>query len=224
MKDYRLNGRLLSAAKYVRQGARFADIGTDHAYLPIFLLSSGAVSYAVCADINEGPLNSARMNASECGITESIEFVLTDGIKALENKNITDYAVCGMGGELIADIIEKAPHLKSKGIRLILGPMSRQAYLRSYLARSGFAVIAEDYSLDAGKYYLTVVAEYTGACREISAEEAEIGSVEAPLSDEARGYLEGKAKSYLKAIEGKKKGKEDFARELLIYNRIRDIL
>ena len=62
-----INARLLSAAELVRQGAVFADVGTDHAYLPLFLLDKGKIERAVCADINVGPLNSARANAHEAG-------------------------------------------------------------------------------------------------------------------------------------------------------------
>ena len=73
-----LNPRLMTAAEFVRQGARFADVGTDHAYLPIFLLSEGKISHAVCSDINEGPLASAVANAREAGLYEKMDFVLTN--------------------------------------------------------------------------------------------------------------------------------------------------
>ncbi len=224
MKDSRISERLLSASKYVRQGARFADIGTDHAYLPIFLLSERRISHAVCADINKGPLDCARKHAEESGINGNIEFVLTDGASGLENKGITDYAVCGMGGELIADIIDRAPHLKDKKIRLILGAMSRQAHLRTYLYKNGFDIVNEDYALDSGKYYLILVAEYTGVPREISLAEAEIGMAKAPLSDAARGYFEGKARSYLNAAKGKEKGGDNSLDLMFIYEEMRKLL
>ena len=93
-----INARLLSAAELTRQDATFADIGTDHAYLPLFLLDEGRIKYAYCCDINEGPLDSARRNAEERGRLDKCEFILTDGAAVLSGKGITDYAICGMGG------------------------------------------------------------------------------------------------------------------------------
>ena len=104
------NARLASAAELVRQNAIFADIGTDHAYLPLFLLESGRINFAYCSDINEGPLASARKNAEERGMVDKMDFILTDGATVLRDRGITDYAICGMGGELIADIIHRAPN------------------------------------------------------------------------------------------------------------------
>lgn len=218
MKSYAIGKRLLSASGFVRQGAYFADIGTDHAYLPLFLLRAGRISRAVCADINKGPLESARRNAAELGYTDSVTFVLTDGAMGLSDMGITDYAICGMGGELIADIIERSPHLKAKGIRLILQPMSKQGALRRYLAKSGFCVIGEDYSYDGGKYYLCLAAEYSGVCREISDFEAEFGDVgpRASFSDAKHGYFETKIRALKRAADGKGKGGEaSLERELL---------
>ena len=211
MKSPALGKRLLSASGFVRQGAYFADIGTDHAYLPLFLLGEGRITRAVCADINAGPLDSARRNAEEFGYTDSVSFVLTDGAEGLSDMGITDYAICGMGGELICKIIESSPHLKERGVRLILQPMSRQSTLRKYLAKSGFTNVGEEYSLDGGKYYLCLAAEYTGEAREISDFEAEFGEVgpRAEFSPEKLGYFEVKINALKRAAAGKRISGQD---------------
>ena len=82
--------RLLSAAEFVRQGAYFADIGTDHAYLPLFLLKEGKIPRAVCADINRGPLESAQKNAEAEGLSDKIKFFLADGAASLSDEGISD--------------------------------------------------------------------------------------------------------------------------------------
>ena len=203
-----LDGRLRSAAKFVRQGAVFADVGTDHAHLPIFLLQSGIATRACLSDINEGPLASARENAREAGLLEKIEFCLTDGASALAGRGITDVAVCGMGGELISRIIEDAAWLKCEGIRLILQPMTRPAHLRRTLARLGFFTVAEDYSSADGKLYVCICAEYNGHPREISDTEAEIGAIysENDNNNLQINYLEAKKRALLRAAEGKRLG------------------
>ena len=210
-----LDKRLLSCADFVRAGAVFADIGTDHGYLPIFLLKTGRIERAYLSDVNSGPLSSAERNAAAEGLTDRCEFILTDGAAALSGKGITDYAICGMGGELIARIIEDAPHLKDGSVRLVLQPMTKQEHLRRYLALTGFTILHERFSFDAGKYYVTMVAEYCGECREISFEEAELG-LEA-THDEDRveylGFLEGKRRAARIALRGKETGGYDTADE-----------
>lgn len=200
-----LNARLLSAAELVRQNAILADIGTDHAYLPLFLLDGGRISCAFCCDINEGPLASARRNAEERGRLDSCEFVLTDGAAVLDGRGITDYTICGMGGELIADIIHRAPHLKDPSVNLILQPMSRQEKLREYLAEAGFSVSCESYSYDAGKYYVCLLATYNGHRRSLSPLEAIVGSAESRFlgGEQRKKYLESKLHSIERAYAGK---------------------
>lgn len=214
-----LNARLLSAAELTRQDATFADIGTDHAYLPLFLLDQGKIKFAYCCDINEGPLASARRNAEERGRLSETDFILTDGAAVLSDKGITDYAICGMGGELIADIIDRAPHLKDKEVNLILQPMTRQEKLRAYLASAGFEITHESYSFDAGKYYVCLGATYCGECREISPIEAVAGSKNAIFSNrECRiKYLEAKLKSLERAYLGKREAgnQSDADKELI---------
>ena len=185
-----LDKRLLSCADYVRVGAVLADIGTDHGYLPLFLLREGRIQRAYLCDVNEGPLSSAKRNASADGLIDKCEFILTDGAAALSGKGITDYTICGMGGELIARIIGDAAHLKVVGTRLILQPMTKQESLRKYLTSSGFSILDEKFSFDSGKYYVTLLAEYTGECREMSDTEAELG-IDVPHTTD-REALNGK--------------------------------
>ena len=215
MREKGLNLRLMSAVGFVRQGAVFADIGTDHAYLPLFLLSEGRIERAVLADINEGPLESARRNAEATPYADKVELCLTDGAAALQGKGITDYAICGMGGELIADIIERAPHLRDESLNLILQPMSRQSVLRRYLASRGFSITAECYSEDSGKLYVCMQVKFVGEYREISDAEAEFGwkTTEIVNKNLQKEYIKQKKQSLTRAAYGKRLGGEDTSAE-----------
>ena len=150
----------MSAAAYVRRGSAVADIGTDHAWLPIYLIERGIAPRAVAADINEGPLNRARINIPK-GMKDKIELRLTDGLRGIESTAPDDILICGMGGELIARIIKDAPFTKNKKIRLVLQPMTKAAYLREFLLFEGFSIIGETLSFD-DRIYQTLCAEYTG--------------------------------------------------------------
>lgn len=211
MKNFTLDERLSCAAKFVRQGARFADIGTDHAYLPIFLLKSGVIDYAVCSDINEGPLASARENAREAGVFDKIDFTLANGADKLSDKNVTDVAICGMGGELIADIITRAQHLRRDGVRLILQPMSKSAATRRALAALGFRINDECYSESQGKLYVTICADYTAQTRDIDEREAELGAEVFLIGAVGvkREYLLKKLHALRRAADGKRMGGEE---------------
>ena len=226
MRNFTLDGRLSSAAKFVLQGARFADIGTDHAYLPIFLLESGRIDYAVCSDINEGPLASARENARTAGVYGKIDFTLANGADALIDKDITDVAICGMGGELIAEIVRRAEFLRNEGVRLILQPMSKFSALRRELALLGYEAEEEEYSASQGKLYLTICASYTGKVKEISDVEAEFGKEEflTDIWGAKRKFLEKRAAALRRTIAGKDKGGESSCTEKKLYGYLNKIL
>ena len=173
---FALDGRLTSAAQFVRHGARLADIGTDHAYLPIRLLLDGRIQSAVACDVNSGPLEKAKTNIAKYHLQDKIDCLLGDGLAPVADAKITDAAICGMGGELIARIIADAPFVRNSAVRLILQPMTHQGHLRKYLLSSGFSIIGEALSESDGKIYQCICAEFGGVgSTEYSPAELEIG-------------------------------------------------
>ncbi len=220
-----LDARLSVAAEYVRQDAVFADIGCDHAYLPVFLLKSGRIKRAICADIAEKPLQSAKTNVAENGLSDFVDFYLTDGLFGLDGLGITDISICGMGGELITDILNSAEFVKNEKINLILQPMTRQADLRRYLAYNGFVIKEECVAVAAKKIYFCILASYVGTPYEISDMEAELGAYNiknpTPLF---LTYAEKKAEALEKIAEGKAISDTDSAYESGLVLRIRTYL
>lgn len=199
-----LSERLLAVASLVRDGAVLADIGTDHAYLPIALLQSGKIKSAVCADINEGPLSLAKMNAKKAGVDSKIKFYLSDGFDKIPSDGITDVSICGMGGELILDIVSRATPFLSNGARLILQPMSREWVLRRGLYSLGFEIVREEFTFDTGKYYILMLVRFTGEKKDIDETVAYVGDskTRAEISKAQIGYFKTKRRALQKSVDG----------------------
>ena len=218
-----LSPRLLCVANLVRQGAVLADVGTDHAYLPLFLLSVGKIHRAICSDINEGPLQSARENASAEGLSDKITFLLTNGLSGVMPHAPTDIAICGMGGELIAEILEKSPDSHIRGVRFLLQPMTRQEHLRVALGRLGFSITEEKYTVEGEKAYLVIACEYTGEVREVGEVEATLGlrmQSCAPLSAQERAYFLKKEKALRRRRDGRARGEESTTDEDILLSHL----
>ena len=155
----KLDARLRAAAEAAGRCALFADIGSDHAKLALHLLETGAAAYAVCADIHASPLERGRQAAARTGLSERADFILSDGLDALpERPDVA--AVCGMGGELIADIVARALRRFPGGppIRFVLQPMTAADALRRFLWDNGFYIAEERYAVAAGKPYAVLTA------------------------------------------------------------------
>ena len=209
MNNFTLDARLLTVAALVRRGARFADVGTDHAYLPLYLLEEGIIASAVASDVAEGPLASARANAIAAGREGVLTLMLTNGLLGMDALGLTDIAICGMGGELIVDILMAAPFVKNPVVRLILQPMSRAEVLRAYLASEGFAVEEERYAIAAGRSYLCLAVSYTGTPYEVDPVCAVLGerSLRAPGDAVAySAYLDAREREALCRLRGKNSG------------------
>lgn len=148
-----LSKRLQAVADLVTPGLKVADIGTDHGYIPIWLMEHKKASFAVAMDINKGPLEKARENIRLHGLTSYIETRLSDGMKNLKAGEAESVVIAGMGGGLVMKILEDVKG-KSLGIReWILQPQSEIQKVRTYLRESGYCIVAEDMVLDEGKFY-----------------------------------------------------------------------
>ena len=151
-KQLELTPRLQLLADWVPQGTRLADVGTDHAYLPVWLILHGRVSCAIASDLRKGPLERARLTGLTYG-AENIEYRLCNGLAEIHSGEVDTVAIAGMGGETIASILSAAPWTKDGKHTLLLQPMTRSAQLRQFLMENGYVITREALVRDRGTIY-----------------------------------------------------------------------
>ncbi|MGM0212953.1 tRNA (adenine(22)-N(1))-methyltransferase [Enterococcus sp. AZ109] len=162
MNANELSPRLQIVANYVPQDARLADIGSDHAYLPVALVLNKKIQYAIAGEVVQGPYEAAQRQVAKNGLDQSIEVRLADGLEAVFLKDhINAITICGMGGVLIRDILARGKHLQrlSGTEKLILQPNVGEKQLRKWLAAEGYTITAEEILEDHRKVYEVIVAE-----------------------------------------------------------------
>lgn len=198
---FSLGPRLALCAALVREGSPLCDVGTDHAYLPIWLLKTGKVPRALACDINPGPLEAARRDGAKYEVGEALSFRLSDGLRAVLPQEAGDVVLAGMGGELILRIVGETPWLRDGAKRLVLQPMSSVAELRRGLAELGFQVLQEQAVVDGGKVYSAFSAAYQGA-------PVENGPLYPYLGKLIPGapHVEGYARKVLRSLEAQRQG------------------
>ncbi|MBQ3404230.1 MAG: SAM-dependent methyltransferase [Oscillospiraceae bacterium] len=147
----KLTKRLKAVADFVSPGSRVIDVGTDHAYVPVWLLQEGIAVGALACDIAPGPLSRARQTAEEADIREGISFVLTDGLRGLGPEDGDTVIMAGMGGETIISILSEAPWTIS--CKLIIQPQSKLSLLESWLCDRGYRLSAAVLVKDSGRIY-----------------------------------------------------------------------
>ena len=139
-----ISKRLLCCASMVQPGSRVADIGTDHGYLGIYLLQSGAARHVIACDLRKDPLENARRNAKLFGVDGEMELRLSDGLEKILPDEVDTVVMAGMGGDLIQKILSQCPWRKREGLQFILQPQSAGNVLRRWLCEDGFEIRREE--------------------------------------------------------------------------------
>ena len=163
MSKIKLDDRLSKVAGLVRNGKRVADIGTDHGYLVAYLVENGICPEGIAADLRKGPLENARQTVIQQGLSDKIRLILSDGLMNIPKESCDDIVIAGMGGNLIAEILDKAPWVKNENIHIVAQPMTHAEVLRQWFIDNGFEIVKEKTATDGKRYYCVISAAYTGA-------------------------------------------------------------
>ncbi|HBF0341568.1 TPA: SAM-dependent methyltransferase [Clostridioides difficile] len=158
----KLTDRLLKIASLVSDGKKIADIGTDHGYIPVYLLKEGKVPFAVLADVNKGPLDNAHKEVIQNNLLDKVDLRLGSGIEILEIGEVEEVIIAGMGGILISELLEAKKEVAHNVEKLILQPMQAQEELRYYLLNNRYEILEEVLVREDFRIYEIIVAKYTG--------------------------------------------------------------
>jgi tRNA (adenine22-N1)-methyltransferase len=160
VKLLRLGERLAAIAGFIKQGSKIVDVGTDHAYLPIYLVEQKKICCAVAGEVNRGPYLSAQAMLKKMRLTEQIKLRLGDGLAVIEPGEVDTAVIAGMGGPLIVEILNKQLNVTASLTRLVLQPMIAASLVRKWLIDNGWAIIDEALVREEGRLYEIIVAEY----------------------------------------------------------------
>ncbi|MFF2482000.1 tRNA (adenine(22)-N(1))-methyltransferase [Paenibacillus sp. NPDC058071] len=174
----KLSKRLQTIADCVTPGSRVADIGSDHALLPVYLLQKGTASSAIAGELNEGPYEAARKQASDAGMTSRLNVRRGDGLSVLQPGEADTVTIAGMGGSLMSDILEAGFAAgKLEGVKeLVLQPNVGEDLVRGWLLRRDWFLQGETILEEDGKIYEVLHALKMGDAAELERRNAELYS------------------------------------------------
>ena len=161
-KNSIIDDRLRLCASFVRDGSRLADIGTDHAYLPVWLCRIGKCSCAIAADVNAEPLKRGYETIADADMTDLVKTRLSDGLKEINIDEADDIVIAGMGGELISKIIDECSFKTDSSKHFILQPMTKSETLIKWLCDNGYEILNQDCCVASNKCYTVLLVKYTG--------------------------------------------------------------
>lgn len=200
----KLDNRLMAIADLVQKDKIFADIGTDHAYLPVYLVEKGIIKKAIAADLRVGPLDNARDAVVSYGYESQIELRLSDGLDNFKENEVEEIAVAGMGGLLISEFINRTEWLKNENVHLILQPMTHVEELRKTLFDNGFVIDKEVVAKDGDKLYIILSVYYYEGQTAYTDFDLIVGKL--PYNDDSlsKEYLTKIYNKYLKKLQALK--------------------
>ena len=214
-----MDSRLLTCAKLCT-GDVLCDVGTDHGYLPCYMIENGLCTKAFACDVAQGPLDSAIAHIKERSLSDKITAVLSDGLDSVDRNDITDVAIAGMGGELIAQIVTRCGWL-TDNINLVLQPMTKPKILRKKLYDSGFSVRQELACVSGRFVYSVMQVRYEKPAYACTDEYLHYGFVK-PDTDEGLRYLKDRSNKLFVAAQGMLRGgaKTELAEKLLALSEL----
>ncbi|RCL23285.1 tRNA (adenine-N(1))-methyltransferase [Pseudomonas sp. AFG_SD02_1510_Pfu_092] len=160
MNEQTLSRRLERVAAHVPHGARLADIGSDHGYLPVALMLRGRLEAAVAGEVAQTPFASAQRNVRKNGLEGRVTVRLADGLAAVEAQDrISVVSICGMGGDSMCEILEAGRQRLAGVSRLVLQPNGAERELRQWLAANGYRIVSEELLRENRFDYEIIVAE-----------------------------------------------------------------
>jgi tRNA (adenine22-N1)-methyltransferase len=160
----RLTPRLQAIANQIPAGSIVADIGSDHAYIPVYLLSNHLTTRVIASDSRPGPLQAACENLKLFNVDKMAELRLGDGLEVLNEADQVDVIViAGMGGETTISILDKGRGRLKLETRLVLQPMTSIGLVRTWLVENGFIILEEDIAQEGENYYEIIVAQFLNA-------------------------------------------------------------
>lgn len=216
----------------VDPGVRLADVGSDHAYLPIYLCAKGITPQAIASDINAGPVESAVNHINEYGMADKVHAVRADGLCGIDEFYPDCITVLGMGGELIVSILDCAGWIKLRKVSLVLQPMTHAELLYKFLLNNGFSIEDEKICRTGerdDRIYRLIKARYTGNFGTCGDSEALIGKINIERlkkehADTDKAYVQRIISVYLTRIKGKENSGLDTARERKIVSELDSLL
>lgn len=186
-----VDNRLRLCASFVRDGAKLADIGTDHAYLPVWMCQNKKCSCAIAADIKDGPLQHASDTINSANMGSMVTIRKSDGLKEFEPDEADDIVIAGMGGEMIAKIIEECSFSRDSSKHFILQPMTRSEVLVEWLCKNGYKIIQQDCCVAAKKCYTVLLVKYTGEVFATDEVFYYLGKLKPNINETHRLFVEG---------------------------------
>lgn len=219
-----MNTRLEFISSLIPTGTGFADIGTDHGYLPTYMAQNGYDGNIIAADIKNAPLSTAICTAREYGVEDNISFRLCDGLDAIQPNEIDTIVIAGMGGDTICGILDRAEWCLDSKFALILQPMTKVEVLRYWLTNNGFGISGEHIVRDNGELYQIICARF-GEVTPLSDAELFTGLFETAAGNrDFPELLDGLSKRFQKAVDGMDKAKAPIGRKKLTADILAQLL